>query len=77
MENLNKFEYDVVVELMCTNPFKEAGHVNAAINKLISTDADSVIGVSKVEDYHPARLKKLLMIRLLIFVPRARQEGKI
>ena len=67
MENLNKFEYDVVVELMCTNPFKEASHVNAAINKLISTDADSVIGVSKVEEYHPARLKKIVDDKIVDF----------
>jgi len=67
MEDLRCFQYDVVVELMCTNPFKEACHVNAAIDKLIATGADSVIGVSKVEEYHPARLKKIIDDKIVDF----------
>ena len=60
MEEFRGFKYDVVVELMCTNPFKTADHVNQAIEKLISTNSDSVIGVSKVEESHPARIKKIV-----------------
>ena len=67
MEKLKGYQYDVVVELMCTNPFKQAVHVNLAIEKLISTNADSVIGVSKVEEYHPARLKKIIDDKIVDF----------
>ena len=67
MEEMRQYQYDVVVELMCTNPFKKAIHVNAAIEKLISTNADSVIGVSKVDEYHPARLKKIVDDKIVDF----------
>ena len=59
MEEKYQTKYDIVVELMCTNPFKTAIHVDAAIAKLIETNADSVIGVSLLEDHHPARIKKV------------------
>ena len=67
MESQNNTRYDIVVELMCTNPFKESLHVNQAIEKLINTNADSVIGVSKVEEYHPARLKKIVDDKIVDF----------
>jgi len=67
MEEFRGFKYDVVVELMCTNPFKTADHVNQAIEKLISTNSDSVIGVSKVEESHPARIKKIVDDKLVDF----------
>ena len=67
MENLHSVKYDYVVELMCTNPFKTAMHVNAIISKIIDTRADSVIGVSRLEDHHPARIKKIVDDYLLDF----------
>ncbi len=60
-------EYDYVVELMCPNPFKKRGDIDACIEKLIKTGADSVIGVVKVGDGHPARMKKIVDDRLLDF----------
>jgi len=58
-EGFFNVRYNIVVELMCTNPFKKASHVIEAIAKIISTGADSVIGVSALEDHHPARIKYL------------------
>ncbi len=60
-------EYDYVVELMCTNPFKKREDINACIEKLIETGADSVIGVVKVGDAHPARMKRIERDRLVDF----------
>ncbi len=60
-------EYDYVVELMCTNPFKKRADIDACIKKLIETGADSVIGVVKVGDAHPARMKKIVDDRLIDF----------
>jgi len=60
-------EYDYVVELMCTNPMKTLEDIDAAIEKLIATEADSVIGVSRLEDHHPARVKKIVNDRLVDF----------
>lgn len=60
-------EYDYVVELMCTNPMKTVEDIDAVIEKLIATGADSVIGVSKLDDHHPARVKKIVNDRLVEF----------
>jgi CMP-N-acetylneuraminic acid synthetase len=59
--------YDVVIELMCTNPMKTVEDIDAAIEKLVVTGADSVIGVSRLEDHHPARIKKIVDDRLVDF----------
>ncbi len=58
-ENQEKCKYDYVVELMATNPFKKAFHIDELIQKHIKTRADSVIGVCKLHDHHPARIKKI------------------
>ncbi|MFA4826209.1 MAG: acylneuraminate cytidylyltransferase family protein [Methanoregula sp.] len=59
--------YDFVVELMCTNPMKITADIDAAIEKLIKTGADSVIGVTKLNDHHPARIKKIVDDRIVDF----------
>ena len=58
-EKQEKCKYDYVVELMATNPFKKAIHIDEIIQKHIKTRADSVIGVCKLYDHHPARIKKI------------------
>ena len=59
MENMVGYKFDYVVELMVTNPFKRSTDIDGAIEKLNSTGADSVIGMCKLEDHHPARIKKI------------------
>ncbi len=56
----NDTPYDIFVELMCTNPLKQTIDIDNCIEMLINKKADSIIGVSKVEEYHPARLKKIV-----------------
>ena len=60
-------KYDIIVELMCTNPFKTSCDIDNCIQMLINYDADSVIGVSKVEEHHPARLKKIIDGKIVDF----------
>ena len=60
-------KYDYVVELMCTNPMKVSSDIDEVIKKLIQTGADSVIGVSKLDDHHPARIKKIINDRIVDF----------
>ncbi len=55
-----KIKYDLVVELMCTNPFKTSLDIDNCINLYKQNSVDSVIGVSKLEDHHPARIKKVV-----------------
>ena len=59
MESSENIVFDYVVEIMCTNPLKKSEDIDGAIMKLIKTDADSVIAVHKLEDHHPARIKKI------------------
>ena len=60
-------KYDIIVELMCTNPFKTSLDIDNCIQMLIDNNADSVIGVSKVEEHHPARLKKIIDGKIVDF----------
>ena len=60
-------KYDFIVELMCTNPMKTVDDIDGAINKLIDTKADSVIGMSRLDDNHPARAKKIINDRIVDF----------
>ena len=59
-EEQEKIKYDFVIELMATNPLKNEEDINNCILKLIATKADSVIGVTKLDDHHPARIKKIV-----------------
>jgi CMP-N-acetylneuraminic acid synthetase len=67
MEGLEGEQYGYVIELMVTNPLKTVEDIDSAIKKLIDTRADSVIGVVKTEEYHPARLKKIVNDRIVNF----------
>ena len=45
---------------MCTNPFKTTLDIDNCIDLFSKNKVDSVIGVSKLEDHHPARIKKIV-----------------
>ena len=59
MEDKYQIKYDFIVELMCTNPLKTVHDIDNVIDLHIATNADSVIGVVKLEDHHPLRIKKI------------------
>ena len=67
IEEQESCQYDYVVELMCTNPMKTVQDIDGALEKLIKTGADSVIGMSRLEDHHPARIKKIVDDRIVDF----------
>jgi CMP-N-acetylneuraminic acid synthetase len=71
-------KYDFVVELMCTNPLKLVCDIDASIEKLMLTNADSVIAVNQLEDHHPARIKKIINDKIVDFciheVPESRRQ---
>ena len=54
-----KKNFDYIVELMCTNPFKTSLDIKKVVSRQIKTNADSVIAVHKLEDHHPIRIKKI------------------
>lgn len=70
--------YDIVIGLPCTNPLRDAGDITAALEKMIATGADSVIGVSRLDDHHPIRIKKIEDDRIRDFclpeIPETRRQ---
>jgi CMP-N-acetylneuraminic acid synthetase len=67
MERRDGCRYDFVIELMCTHAFKTAEDIDAALEKLVSTGADSVIGMARLYDHHPARIKRIEDDRIVDF----------
>lgn len=70
--------YDYVVDVMCTNPLKTAADIDAVVEKLVTSGADSVIAVHKLDDHHPARIKKIVHDRIVDFcvpeMPESRRQ---
>lgn len=57
MEDAHRTRYDYIVELRATAPFKTADDIDACVRLLDASGADSVIGVCRIDDHHPARIK--------------------
>jgi CMP-N,N'-diacetyllegionaminic acid synthase len=57
--------FDAVLMLQPTTPFRTAADIDAAVERLDQTGADSVISVIDVGGYHPARMKYLEEDRLV------------
>ena len=78
VEQQEGIKYDYVIELMCTNPMKTVVDIDAVIEKLVNTGADSVIAVHKLEEHHPIRIKKIVDDRIVDFclpeVPEMRRQ---
>jgi len=68
-KNENK-EYDLIVELMATNPTKSVEHIDSAIKKAMETGADSVIGMTRLYDNHPRRIKRVEGDQIVEFGPK-------
>jgi CMP-N-acetylneuraminic acid synthetase len=65
-ERLAGHEYQYVIDLR-NSPLILEADILGALDKLVTTGADSVIGVSKLDDHHPARIKKIVDDRLVDF----------
>lgn len=67
MEEVEGRPYDYIIELMVTNPLKTVEDIDAVLEKLIQTGADSVISMARLLDHHPARIKKIVDDRIVDF----------
>lgn len=76
MENHLKKDYSYVIELMGTNPLKTHEDIDAVIEKLHQTAADSVISVVQLEDHHPMRVKRIVNDRLVDFCVYEKPENR-
>ena len=62
--------YDYVVQLHVTTPFVSSKDIDAALDQLLAKpEADSVVSVFSISDYHPIKLKKIVDDRLQQYVP--------
>ncbi len=59
LETILNFRFDYIVEIRATSPLKTTADIDGMIDLLIKSGADSVIGVTELEDHHPQRAKYL------------------
>ena len=59
VEELSGKTYDYVAELPVVCPLRNETHIKEAVEKLITTGADSVISVTQMTDKHPVRMKRI------------------
>jgi CMP-N-acetylneuraminic acid synthetase len=65
MERIEGLTFDYVVLLQPTTPMRRGDDIDAALDKLIATGADSVISMCDVGAYHPARMRRIVDDRLV------------
>lgn len=58
-EVIKKTKVDVIVELMCTNPFKTGALIDKVVSEIVDRNHCSAITVTRVEEHHPCRLKTI------------------
>ena len=49
-------EYDYVMILQVTNPFRSGKIIDEGIKKIINSKADTLVSVTKTDDMHPSRM---------------------
>ena len=59
IEKQTEATYDYIVELPVVCPLRNEDHIREAVEKLITTGADSVISVTQMTDKHPVRMKRI------------------
>ncbi len=67
-ENLNKVKVDILVMLQPTAPLRKSKDIDESIKKLISNDAESVISVVDVNNFHPFKMKRIVGGCLVDFI---------
>lgn len=76
MEKLRGFKYDIIIELMATNPLKTYKDIDKIISSMIRMKYDSMIAVNRLLDQHPARIKKIVKNKLVDFDFREPLESR-
>ena len=60
-----KTKFDFIVELPATTPMRPFYEIDRALEKLHKSKNDSVIGVYRIYDKHPVRIKKIINNKLV------------
>jgi len=64
-ESQEEVRFDYIVLLQPTTPMRKAEDIDAAIDKLVKSHADSVVSVCDVDAYHPARMRQIVDDQLI------------
>jgi CMP-N-acetylneuraminic acid synthetase len=71
------FDFNYVVEVMCTNPLKKSSDIDSCLKMLAEdNDADSVVSVSRIMDHHPSRVKYIEDGFLKDFYPEVKESRR-
>jgi CMP-N,N'-diacetyllegionaminic acid synthase len=65
MESRRKKAYDYVAMLQPTTPLRTSSDLDEALGRLISSDADGIISVIDVDNWHPMKMKKFVGDRMV------------
>jgi CMP-N-acetylneuraminic acid synthetase len=65
MESLRGAPYDFVVMLQPTTPLRTSDDLTAALSRLFESNADGIISVVDVDNWHPMKMKKFVGERLV------------
>ncbi|OVE76450.1 hypothetical protein BVX97_01020 [bacterium E08(2017)] len=57
MEKLKNITYDAIIMLQPTTPLKTASDLDEALGALVNSDAEGVISVVNVDNWHPMKMK--------------------
>ena len=76
MERKNRFKYDYIIELMCTNPLKTYTDIDNIIKALIKKKVDTCIAVNRIYDHHPDRVKKIVKRKITNFCTKEKSESR-
>jgi CMP-N,N'-diacetyllegionaminic acid synthase len=68
MENLNGMQYDAILLLQPTSPFRKSKHIIKAIEIFETNNYDSLVSIVNVDGYHPFRMKRLVEDKLINFI---------
>jgi CMP-N,N'-diacetyllegionaminic acid synthase len=72
----NGDEYDLVIELMATNPLKNASHIDEVLELRESLNCPYCVAVQKLSDHHPARIKYIENRMLKDFFPEVLESRR-
>lgn len=74
MERLRKINYDLVIMLQPTSPFRKVRHIDESLELIIKKNYDSLVSVVNVDGYHPFRMKTFFEENLLNFIEQGFED---
>lgn len=74
MEDAKKIQYDYLMMLQVTAPLRTAEDIDAAIERLLESDADAIVSVCRVDDPHPGKMMRVQEGQLSPFCPELWHE---